>query len=161
MFVECVNEGEFVSVNQQHVWEALSLRCPYFLNCLCFFPCSSWELHFWCLRQEQQNLASSDVWGLALDAFKLVALFLLKLNNFAFRMGDIFSLFPFRCSHLLFFYQFLLPVRLSLPNNLPSQWAFQNSFLFIVVLCQYGMEGELHIISLTMPCYVHIKVKFP
>lgn len=43
---------------------------------------SPWGLCFWHPRQEKDNLANPDVWGLVLHAFKSKALFLLKLSNF-------------------------------------------------------------------------------
>ena len=55
-------------------------------------------------------MASSDVWGLALDAFKLVALFLLKLNNFALEWDTCFHCFHYIAAIFFFFYQFLPPV---------------------------------------------------
>lgn len=73
--------------------------------------------------------------GTGFGCFKLVALFLLKFNIFALGRGTYFRCFHSIAATLFSFYQFLPPVRPWFLNNLPSQWVFQNSFLFIVYYC--------------------------
>lgn len=77
-----------MSVNQQHVG-SLSLRCPYFLKCFVSFHAVSGNL----LLVLGSRIVAQMSGGWLFEYFKLVALFLLKLNNFAFRMETYFHCF--------------------------------------------------------------------